>query len=182
MLYVTDFADQAVILPLILGSGAMLALSGWPRAALAWMLAAGGALGGILVLKLVFAPCDPLPNRQDFFSPSGHTAAAVVAYGGLGLILRLPGVAVFALGTAVAVLVGLSRVWVGAHNWPEVAVGAAIGLLGLWAFPLLTGEAPRPRRIALLAPAAGAALLFHGMHLHAEPVVGRLARLLHGCG
>ena len=41
---VTNFADQAVILPLAVGIALVFALSGWRRGALAWTAAIGARL------------------------------------------------------------------------------------------------------------------------------------------
>jgi len=47
--FVTDFADQAVVLPLALAIGVTLAVFGWSRAALAWVVAVGAIFGLTLV-------------------------------------------------------------------------------------------------------------------------------------
>ena len=54
---VTNFADQAVILPLAVGIALVFALSGWRRGALAWTAAIGGTLALVLFLKLRFFVC-----------------------------------------------------------------------------------------------------------------------------
>ena len=62
---VTDFGDQAVLLPLAAGIALLLALSGWRRGALAWTAAIGGTLALILLLKLRFFACGHfLPDSR----------------------------------------------------------------------------------------------------------------------
>ena len=73
-LTISDFADQAVTLPLAVGTGLLLAASGWRRGAIAWMVAIGATLGLIVLLKLRFFACEG-------GNPSGHTAAAAAVYG-----------------------------------------------------------------------------------------------------
>ena len=80
---VTDFGDQAVVVPLAVGIALIFALSGWRRGALAWTAAIGGTLSLILFLKLRFFACDHLLTEARPGNPSGHTAAAAAVYGGL---------------------------------------------------------------------------------------------------
>ncbi|MDE2007851.1 MAG: PA-phosphatase, partial [Rhodospirillales bacterium] len=82
MTFLTDFADQAVVLPLWLAIGAVLALSGWRRGAAAWLIAVGATLAAVGIGKLAGISCGPPWLR----SPSGHTAAAGVVAGGLAVL------------------------------------------------------------------------------------------------
>src|ERR1700746_1643590 len=80
---ITNFGDQAVILPLAVGIALVLALSGWRRGALAWASVIGGTLAFVLLLKLRFFGCGHFLPEASFSNPSGHTAAAAAVYGGL---------------------------------------------------------------------------------------------------
>jgi hypothetical protein len=84
---VTDFGDQAIVLPLTVGTAVIFALSGWRRGALAWTATIGGTLGLILLLKLRFLACGHFPPGTGPGNPSGHTAAAAAVYGGLVAIV-----------------------------------------------------------------------------------------------
>lgn len=68
---------------------------------------------------------------QNFSFPSGHTAAAFVVAGVYALVLQRERLT--ALLYSAALLVGCSRIAVGAH-WPmDVAAGAACGWFSAWA-------------------------------------------------
>lgn len=165
MKFLTDFADQAVVLPLVFAVSVVLACQGWRRGAAAWLVTIGGTFAAMLVLKLGFLGCVAVDSLR---SPSGHVAAATVVCGCLATIYGCGwrGVAVAALlaGTAI----GLTRVGLHEHSWQEVVVGGAVGLLGAMAMPRLAGPAPalRVRPMVLTATFVVAAL--HGTHLEAE--------------
>jgi membrane-associated phospholipid phosphatase len=176
--FITDFADQAVVLPVAMAVAIGLLAQGWRRGAAAWTLVVAATFGATLALKLVFLTCSPGEVR----SPSGHVAAAVVVAGGLAaLLLRRRGlVLVLALGAAAAV--GASRLALGMHSLPEVGVGAAVGLAGAWVLPRLAGQPPSgldARRLVVIA--AAVAVVFHGLHLPAEAHILRWARTLAVC-
>ena len=183
MEFLTDFADQAVVLPLALVLGLMLAIFGWPRAALAWAVAVGAALGLTLAAKLILLPCSPRVFGTALRTPSGHTAAAAVVYGGLVALLlprrrRLAGAV--AASAAVGGVIAATRLMLGVHTGSEVAVGGAIGMAGAVLLVLLAGDRPggpfSGRAIfGLLAAAAVLAVLLHGLHLPAELVIQRWA-------
>jgi membrane-associated phospholipid phosphatase len=165
-----------VILPLVLAIGCTLAALGWVRGALAWVLAVGATLALMLSLKLVAFACGPPVLR----SPSGHTAAAAVVLGGLAVVLgrgRHGRAALLAAGLG-CVLIGISRLVLGVHTAPEVALGGTVGVAGAWALRWLAGTPPRGLRLGWLAAVAVAvAVLFHDWHLDAEPRIHRVALL-----
>jgi membrane-associated phospholipid phosphatase len=78
---------------------------------------------------------DPLPLTSSY--PSGHTAAAIVLYVGLAMIVAahtrsraLHGV-LYAIAIALVVGVGLSRVYRGMHHPTDVLAGVILGVLAL---------------------------------------------------
>ena len=171
MQFLTDFADQAVLLPLAAAIGLALALSGWWRGCIAWVLAVSGVLGSMAVLKYVFYACATLLGATGIHSPSGHTAASAVIMGGaLVLFLRgrVPMGVLAALPLAIAVLFGITRLAVHAHSVPEVIAGGVVGLAGAAALAWLAG--PRPPAPSWPASLGAVAVLaaLHGVHLHAE--------------
>ena len=179
-LFVTYFADQAIVLPVTIGVGVAFALAGWRRGALVWTLAMGGTYGLVLALKLSFVACGHLLPVSGVRSPSGHTATAAAVYGGL-----LAVVARFFVGDgrwtlpcsiAVAAVIGLSRLELGAHTAPEVLIGGIIGICGAFAAGELAGAPPfalHVWRVGVLTLIALA--LLHGSRLPAEAEIGYLA-------
>lgn len=177
--FLTDFADEAVVLPLALAVGLALLVLGWRRGAAAWMLAVGGTLGLVLVLKLAGWACGPPLLR----TPSGHAAAAAVVCGGLALVVvrrDRPHRALFIAALAAAV-VGASRLLLGAHSLPEVLLGGAVGVAGASLLARLAGPPPHGLRARWVAAVVVAVLvLFHGTRLPAEAQIGGIAfRLAH---
>ena len=125
MRILTDFADQAVLLPLILAVGTILLALGWGRAARAWAFAVPGTLVAMLVLKIIFLACAPLWPDLPLRSPSGHVAAAAAVYGSIAWLLGLrPS---WLMAAAAAAVIGASRLALGVHNPAEVALGAVVG-------------------------------------------------------
>ena len=179
MLFLTDFADEAVVLPVAAVVLAVLLMLGWRRGALAWFFGVGGVLGTMLVLKLiVFACIWRLPDLA-LSSPSGHTAAAAVVYGGLlALLARQRGGALLGAlaGGAFALLVGFTRLALHVHTVPDVVVGAAVGVTGAMLLRRFAGDRPdklsSPRLVLATCVAIG---LFHGHRLAAETRIRSLA-------
>lgn len=186
MTFITDFADQGVILPLVIAVGIALWLRDWRRGAAAWVLVVSATSAVMLVLKPVFLGCSLSLGALDLRSPSGHVAAATVVGGGLAaLLLRRRGM-MLALALLAGVIVAVSRLALGRHSIPEVALGAVVGLAGAWCLRGFAGEPPPgfgAGRIAAVAIAV--ALVFHGLHLPAEAEIRftalRLARVLSVC-
>ena len=183
--YVTDFADQAVLLPLAIVVAIGLAVGGWWRGAVGWTLAVGVTLGFTLLLKLVFLACGHLLPSVMMRSPSGHVAASGAVYGGLfAVAARVSGrptgrhgrlwQSLFTL--AVIVAIGASRLVLGAHTWPEVLAGGMIAMAGAVAADRFMG---RPPRSLALRPLGATAILvvslLHGLRLPAEAAIGRAA-------
>ena len=169
MQFVTDFADQAVALPVALCVAAWLAWSGWRRGVILWLVALACVLAGVLVLKLVVLGCAP--GTSPLLSPSGHTGAAVFVYGGIAtLAARLrPGMAILA-GLGLAILFGTTRVLLHVHTLADVFVGGGVGLAVLAGFAWLALPVPPgPRPVRLLLICLPVVLLLHGIHLDLEP-------------
>lgn len=193
MQFLTDFADQAVVLPTVLAVSLTLALVGWGRGAVATVLGVGATLAAVLMIKLALYACGHLlPSwALSLRSASGHTAAAVVLYGGLIALCgrRGPGsgeaglsAVGFAAVVAAAALVGGSRLALGVHTPADVAAGAAMGALGALLLVRLAGPRPRALRrwpVAVVAAVTLAAL--HGLHLPAEAVIRQAAGLYGAC-
>jgi membrane-associated phospholipid phosphatase len=181
MRFLTDFADEAVVLPLIATIAVALAVQGWRRGAWAWLLTIGASFATVLVLKLIFIDCGPAMGVPLLRSPSGHTAAGAVIAGGFAVLVGARKPAVALASVLGAVLIGLTRVLLGEHALPEVLVSGAVGVAGALGFALLAG-APPPLRLRLLfAAVLLVAVLLHGNHLDAEPRIRMFAFRLPFC-
>jgi membrane-associated phospholipid phosphatase len=182
MHFLTDFADQAVVLPFAMVIGLIFLAVGWVRGAVAWCVAICGTLATMLALKLCMLACGWRWPVLEIHSPSGHAASAAVIYGGL-LSLALPRVSLWQrilVILAPTVIIAITRVYIGAHSVPEVISGGAVGLTGALVLTWLAGERPpyMPRRkLRLLVGAAGVVTLIalHGQHLPAEMSIQRIS-------
>ena len=186
MLFLTDFADLAVVLPLAVAVAVALLVAGWPRGAMAWTVAVPATLLAVLAAKLTVAACGSLLPLHGLRSPSGHTASAAVVYGGL-LSLLLPEpprglrrpFAALLLAGLFAILFGGSRLALHVHTRADVVAGAALGVAGALALARLAGPRPAGLRVAIpLAAALAVVLLFHGEHLRAEDQIDRVSHMV----
>lgn len=176
MNFLTDFADQAVVLPIVLAVALVLAVLGWWRGALAWLAAIGMTFVAILVLKLGFMACEPVFGPWALRSPSGHTAAAAVVAGGLAALLSGRILIVLSVAALAAASVGATRVVLGLHSVPEVMFAAVVGIAGAAGLSWLAGSPPMRRPVPLLAVAAALAVLLHGARLPAEGAIWRASQ------
>ena len=169
--FLTDFADQAVVLPLVAAIAIVLIGRGWWRGALAWLGVIGVTFCVVLVLKLSFLACGPVFAPWTLRSPSGHTAAAAVVAGGLAALLTGRLAAALPVALLAATGIGMSRVALGYHSVLEVVIGAALGVTGAAAMSRLAGPPPSGRTVSLLAAAGVVALMLHGFRLPAEAAI-----------
>jgi membrane-associated phospholipid phosphatase len=177
MTFLTDFADQAVMLPVVLAVAIVLAAMGWWRGALAWLCVIAVTFGGVLALKFGFLACRPVFGPWSIESPSGHTAAASVVAGSLAALLtgkRLAGLGVALLA---AVVFGMSRLVLGFHSVPEVLIGAILGVAGATIVSHFAGPPPARRPVhVVVAVTLLVALLLHGVRLPAEAAIRHASR------
>ena len=186
MNFLTDFADQAVMLPLTVVVCFALTVAGWRRGAIAWAVAVSGTLLAVILAKLVVAACAGLLPLHGLKSPSGHVASAAVVYGGLlALLLPEPArgarrpFAALLLAAAFATLFAGTRLALHVHTRSDVVAGACLGIAGALALTRLAG--PRPSGLSRAVPLVAAlvvVLMFHGRHLRAEDQIDRVARLV----
>ncbi|WP_420993021.1 phosphatase PAP2 family protein [Cupriavidus sp. 30B13] len=129
---ITDLGDAAVTLPLALTTALwLLQADGW-RAALRWVscLAAGAA--AVLASKLLNAGCGMALESFDMRVISGHAMLSAAVWS-VFLALLLRGIRPawrgggLVLGLALATLICLSRVLLGAHTPAEVVAGWLLG-------------------------------------------------------
>jgi undecaprenyl-diphosphatase len=112
-----------------------------------WVIAAGGSVMFILLLKALFARPRPYFEQplllETYYSfPSGHAMEAVVLYGTLAYFAVLAlrtwrARAAVILGTSLLVLlIGFSRMYLGVHYFSDVVAGYAAG--GMWLSTCIT--------------------------------------------
>ena len=176
MLFISDFADLGLMLPLIgLVALVLLVLGRWCDA-FAWCLAVVGTLGVMGILKiLVFVMANP-QSGDGLRNPSGHTASGTIVYAGLLALLggRFASRMFIALlaGLAFWLIFGFSRIALQVHTMADVLVGGAVGLGGVVALVRLAGPHRIDTRIAdmpiVAAVALTTVLTFHGQRLFAE--------------
>jgi undecaprenyl-diphosphatase len=181
---ITRFGDAVILLPASAALAGYLLLRGERRTALAWIVALGTGLALLVASKLFLMSCTGVPSRYD--SPSGHTGFAAIFYGGAALIVSagrpLWQQRLVLAGSALLVLaIGASRIRLGAHTYPEVAIGLAIGVAAFALFASLKGpDVERPplawRPLALVFLAG--LVLTWGRHLGAEERIRAVAARL----
>jgi undecaprenyl-diphosphatase len=157
MLFVTTWNSVAGVLVMSAVTGVVL----WRRGQRHWLLAlvatvpCGDAVN--VLMKLSFARArpsfiNPIVTLDTFSFPSGHAASAALFYGFLACLLmrHAPRIQQRALIVAAAalmgVLVGFSRIYLGAHYLTDVVAGAAEGLA--WLAICITAVSTLQRRRA----------------------------------
>jgi undecaprenyl-diphosphatase len=136
MVTITTLGSNLVIPPLFVLTVAWLAWQRRPREALFLAVASGGSLVLNETMKLLIHRARPqLPWAQvppDYSFPSGHTMNSLVFYVALAVVLwsvrgRRVGMVAMTVGIVLALLIGLSRIYLGAHYFTDVAGGVLAG-------------------------------------------------------
>jgi membrane-associated phospholipid phosphatase len=164
-------------------------LSGERRGAIGIALTTAGVLLAVSALKLVtnltMGPWRPQWSTISNLFPSGHVAMALVVYGALVLCIRraVPWLG-WPSGIVVAIILltlGVERVVHGSHPPLDVAAGAALGAIGLFALVRLWRSGTL--RVAGIPAVAVAAMLmgyaFYGTSLPTSDWVEAAAKTVH---
>lgn len=132
---VTRLGEVQILLPAALLAAVSFSIRdrGWRTAGL-WLLLLAAAISLTLVSKLAFIGWGLGWAALDFTGVSGHAMMAAALYPLMLTMLisaRSPTArrCAFLLGIGLAVLVGVSRVLVGAHSWSEVFAGLTLGAM-----------------------------------------------------
>ncbi|HEX2182317.1 MAG TPA: phosphatase PAP2 family protein [Rubrobacteraceae bacterium] len=145
---------EALAVVSMLVVGVLLLQRRWSMLA-AWLVAVLGGEALNLLLKNVFARPRPHFDRPlvvetSYSYPSGQAMESVVIYGMLAYfaVLSLSGQrthAIFVVGAAaLVILIGFSRVYLGAHYFSDVVGGFVAG--GAWLSTVITGWGTIRRR------------------------------------
>ena len=177
--FVTDFADQAVLVPSAIAVAIGFGAAGWHRGALAWSSVLACTWVSILLFKLACLLCDSL-WVEGLHSPSGHTAGAAAAAGGFfGLIVRRRGGDwrwTIPISAGLATVIGLSRLALHLHTGLDVLVAGVVGVGSAMVLVMLAGPPPpRLRMSPIIAALAVMILLLHGSQASAEATIQRIA-------
>ena len=177
--FVTDFADQAVLVPSAIAVAAGFAATGWHRGALAWSGVLACTWASILLSKLACLLCEPL-WVEGLHSPSGHTAGAAAAVGGFfGLVVRRQGGDwrwTVPISAGFATVIGLSRLALHTHTGLDVLVAGVTGVGSAAVLVMAAGPPPAKLRLSpILAALAVMILLLHGSQASAEAAIQRIA-------
>ncbi len=182
MRFLTDFADQAVILPLVVTTALGLWFGGWLRGAVAWLLVIAATFGLVGLGKVAVFAWGPPAAIPSLLSPSGHTASAPLIYGGLAMILlprRWSRVLAMPLAALVCAAIGATRLGLIEHTGADVLAGAAIGLVGSFALRPAMGRKPEDfRALPLIGLGAAAIAGFHGLRMPAETWLHMVAAVM----
>lgn len=146
MLIVTHWHNTLGIVAMgLIAAVVLVRQKNWPGLRFLLLSLGGGMLLNVL-LKLAFARSrpafdDPVVSLASFSFPSGHAAGSTLLYGTLTVLLarqgRWQGRALWA-GMVMVVLVGLSRIYLGAHYPSDVLAGVSVGLVWISACRLVT--------------------------------------------
>lgn len=177
--FVTNFADQAVLVPSAIAVAIGFSLAGWHRGALAWSGVLACIWVSILLLKLACLIGGSL-WVEGLHSPSGHTAGAAAAAGGFfGLIVRRRGgdwLWTLPISAGLAIAIGMSRLALHVHTGLDVLVAGVVGVLGAMTVVVLAGPPPSRLRLSPIITALTVMiLLLHGSQAPAEVVIRRIA-------
>jgi undecaprenyl-diphosphatase len=155
---VTELGDSFVNISLIFAVLLVLLVKRCHRAAGFWTLTAIGGVVGVVLLKWAVHLPRPVSIYHGAYSygfPSGHTTMSVVLYGFLAILLarKLSGAwrwGLFSSVVSISFIIGLSRLYLGAHWLSDVLGGYFIGAgwAALMGISYLKGaEKSVPRRL-----------------------------------
>jgi membrane-associated phospholipid phosphatase len=180
----TELGDAQVVVVVAATAIAVLALQEHLRAAKYVAVSIVGTSLWVWLIKTVLQrarPVDLYHGASEFSFPSGHAAVSLSLYGFLAVLLvhdASPKLrrAVLVVTATVLVLIGFSRIYLGAHWMSDVLAGVAFGIAwcaGLAVLyyrtrpvPLASGKLGALLLVAFLA--AGA---FHIVRSHASDIV-----------
>lgn len=129
----TRLGEAEILLPVaLLTAAALLLREGKRKLALVWLALIAGAAVLTTASKIAFIGWGLGVAAINFTGISGHTMFASAIYPLLLVTLVARGARAsfwwaLGLGCAMALLIGISRIMVGAHSWSEVLAGWLVG-------------------------------------------------------
>jgi membrane-associated phospholipid phosphatase len=136
MIAITQLGDAKVVIPVAVAGIVTLTLVRQQRAAAYLFAAVGGAAVFVAGVKRVIQrprPVSIYDGLAEYSFPSGHASMSIVLYGFLAVLLAWGAPPVLRRVTSFAavllvLLIGFSRVYLGAHWLSDVLAGLAFGL------------------------------------------------------
>jgi len=186
--YVTALGDSSVLLPAAAIIAAwLLAQRGLRRVGAWWVVTYAAAVVMVSASKILYMGWGISPPGLDFVGLSGHSALSILVWTTLGAFLSsgLPGRwrwAGPAAGLALATVISVSRVELGAHTPSEAVAGVVVGGGLLWAFLRRAHVySARPHAVALLLAALAVPLFVdYGDRFPSTTLLARVAEVLSG--
>lgn len=170
---ITDLGNLPVLAAIALGVAVALILHRHWLLLTSWLVTLAG--GGLLnaVLKAIFQRtrpelANPFVNEQGWSFPSGHAMLSLIAYGMLAYLLviglnRYLEKVIIVIAVLLVLLIGFSRMYLGAHYFSDVVAGYAAGTL--WLAASISGTEVARRRQQSQSPphssSAGAKPNYH---------------------
>jgi len=140
----TSLADTLGVVAVAAVVTVVLLFRRWGRFAL--LLVTGLAIELSVFLSTNYLVARPRPSAphlgstpSTFSWPSGHSAATLVLYGGIAVLVmtatprRFPRIAAWMVAVALTVGVALSRIYRGEHHPTDTLAGVILGIGALWA-------------------------------------------------
>ena len=178
----TLLGDARLLLPGSVALFAWLRFRGDHKGAAAWLVTLAVCIAMTVGAKLLFYKCGLRIGGYRLSSPSGHMSLAITFFGCCTLLwitgqrmvqsLALIGVAIVA-----AALLGYSRVALRTHSFPEVLVGAMIGVgcLVLFSHLRVRRDLPGQRLTPIVLGLAVGGTALAVWQSSAEPAIRALA-------
>jgi membrane-associated phospholipid phosphatase len=175
MVGVTELGDANVAMPVAGAAIALLAALKFWREAMFLCAAMIGAAGFVAGLKRVIQrarPVDIYDGVAEYSFPSGHAGMSIVLFGFLAFLLAVRATAgcrriIYRASIVLVLLIGFSRVYLGAHWMSDVLAGFAFGLawnsvLAIAYLSRISAAEPRLLPVPTLAACLGMTLLLAG--------------------
>lgn len=174
MINVTLLGQKQVIMPVVIVIFALFLIFKHWRAAFHALALGIIAAGSVYVLKNILKSPRPwgiFHNPETYSMPSGHTALATTVFMGLAFLIarsvrpsfRLP---IYLIGIALSLIVGVSRLYLGAHWFTDVLgswlLGSAVLMLVILSYERQSEEQMNPLVITLAS--LGSIMLTFGIY------------------
>ncbi|MCE2576848.1 phosphatase PAP2 family protein [Komagataeibacter sp. FNDCR2] len=176
MRFITDFGDEATIIPLFVVTIVLFIAMGWKRNAAIWGIGIFLTFGCIVLSKMLgllwaqFYGYDGHP-----FSASGHVASSSAVYGSLINMIFQPRFHSWLMAmlppALIAALIGYTRIMLHAHTPMEVVAGAGIGTTAATLIARVLPPVPTFLVHWFAFALVPVILFFHGYVMEAEPVL-----------